>query len=154
MARDSGLEELVREHLGDRPGLSGKAMFGSWCWLLQGKLLCGANHEGVLVRLGKGNVQWALDLDGIVLFTSGTRPMAGWVLVAPETFADDALARRLIDGALAFVEGLPPKETHAAARPTRAQRPVRIASVPGASSGEHSGRAPDPRPTLAPPPQR
>lgn len=109
MARDSGLEELVREHLGDQPGLSGKVMFGSWCWLLRGHLLCGASHEGVMVRLGKGNVDWALRLDGIVPFTSGRRPMAGWVLVAPEAFADDTLARTLLNGAIAFVEGLPPK---------------------------------------------
>ena len=44
MARDSGLEEVVREYLADLPGLSGKAMFGSWCWLLDGSLLCCASQ--------------------------------------------------------------------------------------------------------------
>ena len=109
MARDNGLEEVVREYLEEAPGLSGKAMFGSWCWLSRGNLLCCANQDGVMIRLGKDNEDWALDLDGISPFASGQRPMAGWVLVAPETFADDALARKLIDSALAFVRGLAPK---------------------------------------------
>ena len=109
MARDSGLEEVVREYLENLPGLSGKAMFGSWCWLVDGGLLCCASQEGVMMRLGKGHEAWALEIDGITPFINGQRPMPGWVLVAPETFADDALARKLIGTALAFVQGLPPK---------------------------------------------
>ena len=109
MARDSGLEEAVREYLEGLPGLSGKAMFGSWCWLLDGGLVCCASHHGVMVRLGKGNEMWALAVDGITPFMNGQRPMPGWVLVTPETFADDALAHKLIDGALTFVQGLPPR---------------------------------------------
>ena len=109
MARDSGLEEVVREYLADLPGLSGKAMFGSWCWLLDGGLLCCASQAGVMVRLGKGNEAWALALGGVTPFINGQRPMPGWVLAAPETFADDALAHKLIDSALAFVQELPPK---------------------------------------------
>ena len=109
MARDSGLEEVVREYLEELPGISGKAMFGSWCWLVDGHLLCCASQEGVMVRLGKGNEQWALAEEGITPFINGKRPMHGWVLVAPETFASDSLARSLIDGALSFVRGLQPK---------------------------------------------
>lgn len=109
MARDSGLEEAVREYLDDFPGLSGKAMFGSWCWLLDGSLVCCASQAGVMVRLGKGNEAWALDVDGITPFTNGQRPMPGWVLVSPEAFADDNLASKLIEGARSFVQGLPPK---------------------------------------------
>jgi hypothetical protein len=109
MARDSGLEEVVLEYLEDLQGLSGKPMFGSWCWLLDGNLLCCASQDGVMVRLGKGNVQWALDQPGITPFMNGKREMPGWVLVAPEVFASDSLARTLIDRALSFVQGLPPK---------------------------------------------
>jgi TfoX-like protein len=109
MARDSGLEEVVCEYLEDLPGLSGKAMFGSWCWLLDGNLLTCASQDGVMVRLGKGSEQWALAEVGITPFINGEREMPGWVLVAPETFASDSLARSLIEGALAFVRALPPK---------------------------------------------
>ena len=109
MARDSGLEEVVREYLAALPHLSGKAMFGSWCWLHDGGLLCCASQDGVMVRLGRGSEAWALQVDGITPFSNGQRPMPGWVLVAPETFADDALARKLIGGAVTFVQGLTPK---------------------------------------------
>ena len=107
MARDNGLEEVVREYVAELPGLHGKAMFGSWCWLVDGVLLCCASQEGVMVRLGKGNEAWALAVDGITPFTNGQRPMPGWVLVKPERFADDTLARKPIAGALTYVQGLP-----------------------------------------------
>jgi len=109
MPRDRGLEEVVREYLEDLEGLSDKAMFGSWCWLLDGNLLCCASQDGVMVRLGKGNEQSALAEEGITPFINGKREMPGWVLVAPESFASDSLARSLIERALSFVRGLPPK---------------------------------------------
>jgi len=109
MARDQGLEEVLRGHLEDQRGLTEKAMFGGWVWLLHGHLLCGARADGVLVRLGKGNEHWALAVDGIAPMRSAGRVMAGWVWVAPETFGDDALARRLMTEALNFVRSLPPK---------------------------------------------
>ena len=109
MARDAGLEELVREHLDAQSGLTERPMFGGWAWLLHGNLLCGARGDGVLVRLGKGNDRWALAIDGIVPMVSRERVMSGWVRVAPETFADDALAVRLIGAALSFVRTLPSK---------------------------------------------
>lgn len=56
--RDLGLEELVRQELGERPGLSEKPMFGGLAFLLNGNLVCGARDDGMLVRLGKGNDGW------------------------------------------------------------------------------------------------
>jgi hypothetical protein len=109
MARDAGLEELLRERLAGVDGLAERSMFGGWAWLLDGHLLCGARDDGVLVRLGKGNDQWALDIDGIAPMISRGLAMAGWVRVAPETFGDDALAARLIDASLMFVRLLPAK---------------------------------------------
>ncbi|EQD26542.1 hypothetical protein B1B_19545, partial [mine drainage metagenome] len=59
MARDRFLEELVNDELRSEPGVTDKAMFGGWAWLLNGKLLCGARDDGMLVRLGKGKDTWA-----------------------------------------------------------------------------------------------
>jgi hypothetical protein len=109
MARDAGLEELVRENLDTMSRLSERPMFGGWAWLLDGNLLCGARDDGVLVRPGKGNDQWALEIDGIVPMVSRGRVMSGWVRVAPDAFADDALAVRLLAAAEAFVRTLPAK---------------------------------------------
>ena len=109
MARDPGLEELLRERLAGVGGLAEQSLFGGWAWSLDGNLLCGASNAGALFRLGKGNDLWALGIEGIAPMISGRRVMAGWVRVAPERLDDDALADRLIDAALTFVRLLPAK---------------------------------------------
>lgn len=109
MARDEGLEALVREHLGSRPEVLEKAMFGGRAWLLDGNLLCGARDDGMLVRLGAGNDGWALATPDVVPMISRGRPMRGWVRAGSAAFGDDALRARLLDAALAFVRSLPAK---------------------------------------------
>ncbi|MCT7663644.1 TfoX/Sxy family protein [Shinella kummerowiae] len=109
MARDGDLEDVVRADLGFRAGLSERTMFGGLAWLLDGKLLCGARKEGMLVRLGKGNDAWALETAGIAQMIMGDRVMEGWVRASPEACTDAVLRRRLISEAVAFVDTLPPK---------------------------------------------
>ena len=109
MARDEGLETLVREDLEKEAGLMEKAMFGGWAWLLNGNLLCGARSDGMLVRLGKDRESWALEMPDIAPMISRGRRMQGWVRAGPDAFGDDALRRKLLDAALAFVRSLPAK---------------------------------------------
>jgi len=109
MARDEGLEELLRELLQGEPGITEQAMFGGRAWLLNGNLLCGARDDGMLVRLGKNNDAWALQIDDIVPMILRGKPMPGWVRAGPMAFGDDALRERLIQSALTFVRSLPPK---------------------------------------------
>jgi len=109
MARDEGLEELLRADLGRGRGLSEKAMFGGWAWLLNGNLLCGARDTGMLVRLGRDRDGWALALPGIAPMIMQGRRMQGWVRAGPEAFGDDELRHKLLDAALDFVRSLPEK---------------------------------------------
>ncbi len=109
MSHDAGLEELIRQELSTRSGISEKPMFGGLAFLLDGHLLCGARNDGMLVRLGKGNDGWALALDDIELMVMGDRRMNGWVRAGPAAFGDDRLRKRLLDAALAYVLALPPK---------------------------------------------
>jgi hypothetical protein len=109
MARDEGLEELLREHIEAETGLTEKAMFGGRAWLLNGNLLCGARDDGMLVRLGRDQDGWALAAPGVVPMLSRGKRMHGWVRAGPDAFGDDALRRKLIDAALAFVRALPAK---------------------------------------------
>ena len=83
MTRDAGLEELLREDLQGRTGLTEKTMFGGRVWLLNGNLLCGARTDGMLVRLGKGNDGWAFEMPGVASMVMGQRQMHGWVRLAP-----------------------------------------------------------------------
>lgn len=109
MARDYGLEEIMRDRLADTEGLIEKAMFGGWAWLLNGHLLCGARDDGALIRLGKGNDADALARSGVEPMISRGRVMSGWVRVSPVAFADDTFAQELVEAALRFVETLPRK---------------------------------------------
>ncbi len=109
MARDEGLEALLREDLRTEPGLTEKTMFGGRAWLLNGNLLCGARDDGMLVRLGKDKDGWALEMPHVIPMISQGRRMQGWVRAGPAVFGNDALRRKLMDAALAFVRTLPAK---------------------------------------------
>lgn len=108
MARDYGLEELVRSNL-PRVSFTEKAMFGGLAWLLNGNLVFGARDAGLLARLGKGNDGWALALPDVEPMISRGREMSGWVRAGPDVYGDDDLRRRLIDAALSYARSLPPK---------------------------------------------
>lgn len=107
MSRDKGLEEIVREDLHGLAGITDKAMFGGWAWLLNGKLLCGARNDGLLIRLGKGMDAWALQLPGIASMETRGRIMRGWVRCGPEVYGNDGLRNHLLSRAVAFVSTLP-----------------------------------------------
>jgi len=110
MARDPGLEELMRDQLSLLEGLSEKAMFGGLAWLMNGHLLCAARDDGALIRLGKGYDRKVLAISGITPMISRGRIMEGWLRVEAETFADDLLAEKLLEEAVAFVRALPCKQ--------------------------------------------
>jgi hypothetical protein len=107
--RNKVLEELLADDLAQMRGVTEKAMFGGRAWLLNGKLLCGARHDGMLARLGKGNDAWALAIPGIAPMLSRNRPIPGWVKATPEVYEDDALRRKLLKAALDFTRSLPKK---------------------------------------------
>ena len=109
MARDAGLEELIWDDLAGVDGVATKAMFGGLAWLLDGHLLCAARDVGMMVRLGKGNDGWALDLPDVDLVVMSGRQMSGWVRGGLDACADDDVRKRLLDAAVVFVRTLPPK---------------------------------------------
>lgn len=109
MARDRGLEALIDDELRSVSGITSKGMFGGWAWFVRGNLLCGARHDGMLVRLGKGNDASALQIAGVVPMFSGARRMQGWVRADAHAYGDDARRARLLASALQFARSLPPK---------------------------------------------
>jgi TfoX N-terminal domain len=107
--RNRLLEELLNDDLAQVRGVTEKAMFGGWAWLLYGNLLCGARQDGMLIRLGKGNDAWALATPGIAPMITQGRPMEGWIRAASEVYEDDTLRRKLLKAALDFTRSLPKK---------------------------------------------
>ncbi|HEX8813809.1 MAG TPA: TfoX/Sxy family protein [Terracidiphilus sp.] len=109
MPRDKGLETQINDDLGGRKGITEKPMFGGLAWLLDGKLLLGARHLGMLARIGETNETWALKLPGISPMMMRERRMRGWVRASMDVCGDDALRRKLITAAIEFVQTLPQK---------------------------------------------
>jgi hypothetical protein len=103
------LEALLNEDLASVAGLTEKAMFGGWAWLLRGNLLCGARQDGMLVRIGKASESWAISLPDVAPMISRGRRMGGWVRAGPDAYGDDKLRGKLLQAALDFTASLPPK---------------------------------------------
>jgi hypothetical protein len=109
MPRDPGLEELIKSNLANTQGLTEKAMFGGWAYLLHGNLLIGARRGSLLLRVGKDNEAWANQTPGVATAVMGGREMSGWVRATPEACGNDALRQALIHRALSFTGSLPKK---------------------------------------------
>ena len=109
MAHDEGLAELMREDLSDHPGLTERKMFGGLCFLLHGNMACLAASDHAMYRVGKQHEPEALEIEGVTPMLRTKRSMPGFVEVAPETVADDALRARLRDMVLAYVGAMPAK---------------------------------------------
>lgn len=109
MAYDEGLAALMREDLGDLPGLSEKKMFGGLCFLHHGHMICGVHAGGGMYRVGKEREEAARALPGAGPMQFTGRPMGGMIDVTDEGMADDASRAAWTRLALSFVKTLPPK---------------------------------------------
>lgn len=107
MPHDPHLADLMRQALAGRPGIAEKAMFGGYCWMLNGNMLCGVEVGRFMFRVGK-----ALEAEAVargaepVNFTG--RPMGGIVWVDADACLEAGL-NSWIDLAARFAGSLPPK---------------------------------------------
>jgi TfoX/Sxy family transcriptional regulator of competence genes len=98
----------MRRALSTRAGITEKRMFGGYCWMLHGNMLCGVEVGRFMFRVGK-------ELEGETLACPGAspmditgKPMRGFVWVRAEAAEGEAL-QSWIDLAARFVATLPPK---------------------------------------------
>lgn len=109
MAYSEELAQRIRDEIGDHPGLVEKQMFGGIAFMIQGNMSVGVAGDELMVRVGKENGEAALAESHVRPFDLSGRPMAGWVLVAPEAIdSEDGLAR-WVDTGIAYAESLPAK---------------------------------------------
>lgn len=98
----------MREALRSRQGIAEKKMFGGYCWMLNGNMLCGVEVGRFMFRVGKDLEGEALARPGATPMDITGKPMRGFVWVsAPATKGGGlqewiALAER-------YVGSLPPK---------------------------------------------
>lgn len=110
MAYDEVLAGRLRAALSGIAGVSEKKMFGGLGFMVDGHMAVAASGKGGLMLRADPEAEGALlDRDGIEPMVMRGRPMSGWLRVADEAIADDAVLAELVDGALAWVRTLPPK---------------------------------------------
>ncbi|WP_108814297.1 TfoX/Sxy family protein [Loktanella sp. Alg231-35] len=109
MAYDAGYATLMRETLGDEPGLSEKKMFGGLCFLKDGNMICGVHQGGGMARVGKAAEPEALRIDGITPLSFTGRKMGGMVDVSEDVLGDDESRAQIVAMALEYARSLPPK---------------------------------------------
>lgn len=109
MAYDEGYATLMRETLGDEPGLSEKKMFGGLCFLKDGNMICGVHQGGGMARVGKLAEAEALKIDGITPLSFTGRKMGGMVDVSEDILDDDTRRAQIVAMALDYARSLPPK---------------------------------------------
>lgn len=108
MPYDPQLAERMRAALQARAGVVEKKMFGGYCWMLRGNMLCGVEVGRFMFRVGKDQEAEALARPGARPMDITGRPMRGFVWVD----AVEAEGKGLdawIELAARYVGGLPAK---------------------------------------------
>jgi hypothetical protein len=116
---DAHLAARMRRALARRKGIEERRMFGGFCWMLKGNMLCGVEVGRFMFRVGKELEAQALSRQGASPMDITGRPMRGFVWVRAEATEGKAL-RSWIDLASKYVGKLPPKQRPARRGASRA----------------------------------
>lgn len=108
MPHDPALADRMRSALARRRGIAEKAMFGGYCWMLNGNMLCGVEVGRFMFRVGKEREARALGRRGASPIVFNGRRMGGFVWVDAQSCRGQALSD-WIDFAATYVRNLPAK---------------------------------------------
>jgi TfoX/Sxy family transcriptional regulator of competence genes len=111
MPYDHNLAVRIRTALGARPGLVEKKMFGGVGFMLHGNMAVGVQGDDLIVRIGVENNDSTLSRPFVRPFmVMPDKPMAGWILVAPEGIASDQDLQQWVELGYAYASTLPEKK--------------------------------------------
>jgi len=108
MPHDPQLADEMRKALSRRKNIVEKKMFGGYCWMLNGNMLCGVEVGRYMFRVGKALEAEALAKPGARPMDITGKPMAGFVWVDASQACAAGL-RTWIDFAAQYVRTLPAK---------------------------------------------
>jgi hypothetical protein len=115
----SGTAARVRAILSDRADVAERRMMGGMCFMVAGRMCCGASGERLMVHVGREAYASSLHEPHVRPLDLGGRRPVGNVLVDREGFASEALLRSWVDRALAAVASLPGRKSPADAAGSR-----------------------------------
>ncbi len=98
----------MRAALKGRAGIAEKKMFGGYCWMLHGNMLCGVEVGRYMFRVGKALEAEALARPGASPMDITGRPMSGFVWVQAGEAEGEALLA-WINLAARYIATLPAK---------------------------------------------
>jgi TfoX/Sxy family transcriptional regulator of competence genes len=111
MSYDQNLAVRIRATLEIHPGVVEKKMFGGVGFILNGNMACGVQASDLIVRVGAENNEAALSRSFVRPFmVMPGKPMAGWVLVAPEGITNDQDLQYWVELGYQYASTLPEKE--------------------------------------------
>lgn len=108
MPFDPVLVDRMRAALADRPDVVEKKMFGGYCWMLNGNMVCGVEVGRFMFRVGKDREAQALKRPGASPMDITGKPMPGFLWVDAARAEGTALGD-WIRFAEVFVGQLPPR---------------------------------------------
>lgn len=108
MPYDPHLADRMRTALQSRVGVIEKKMFGGYCWMLRGNMLCGVEIGRFMFRVGAEQEADALSRPGARPMDITGKPMKGFVWVDAAATTGSSL-ETWIDLAARYVGALPPK---------------------------------------------
>jgi TfoX/Sxy family transcriptional regulator of competence genes len=108
MPHDPHLAERMRMALKARRDITERKMFGGYCWMLRGNMLCGVEVGRYMFRVGKELESEALRRPGAAPMDITGRPMRGFVWVSADRAENEAL-QDWIEFAARYVGALPSK---------------------------------------------
>lgn len=108
MPYDPALADRMRAALAGRTDIVEKKMFGGYCWMLNGNMLCGVEVGRYMFRVGKEREALALKRAGASPMDITGRPMPGFLWVDAD-HAEGAALGDWIRFAEGFVGQLAPK---------------------------------------------
>lgn len=118
MSYDEKLVERIRRILSNRQDVVEKRMIGGLSFMLNGNMCCGVNSAGLMVRVGRADLEQALAQPHVHPMEFAGRRLSGFVCVDPEGYPTDTALTAWVQQGIDFVASLPAKKT-AARRPKR-----------------------------------
>jgi TfoX/Sxy family transcriptional regulator of competence genes len=110
MSYDQNLAKRIRTALEIHPGFVEKKMFGGVGFMIHGNMVCGIQGDDLIVRVGVENNDDALSRPFVRPFMAMPgKPMAGWILVAPEGITTDQDLQEWIEKGYTYAATLPEK---------------------------------------------
>ena len=108
MTYNAGIADRVVKVLEGREGLTERKMFGGITFMLNGNMCCGVTNDDLMVRVGAGGLEDALDQPHARPMDFTGRPMKGFGFVDAGAVGDRVL-RRWIQRGVIFAESLSAK---------------------------------------------